>query len=144
MTAPPFVAMELTEPLAAPPEKVPAQPSRPLRFTSLLFLVPAVVASPPIAALLALNAAVSFAVHSFDRPERTYLDMADNILVGLWVCVNVSLLRGARLAVPAVMCAVAAGALAIYWLQWPKGPTRTTLHAATHALGALGTLLLLI
>ena len=91
-----------------------------------------------------MNATVSFAVHSFDRPERTYLDTADNVLVALWACVNVSLLRGARLAVPAVMCAAAVAVLAACRLQWPKGPTRTALHGSMHALGALGTLLLLL
>ena len=121
-------------------------PFRPLQFTSLLFLVPAVATStrPLVTTVLALNAAVSFAVHSFDRPSRTPLDTADNVLVGLWVCVNASLLRGARFWAAAVACAGIALGLGVWRLQWPKGPPRTAIHAAMHTVGAAGTLLLLL
>lgn len=118
--------------------------ARILRLTSLLFLVPAAVAPPPLAALLAANTAVSVAVHSFDRPERTLLDTADNLLVMLWALANAYMLRGAKYAVAAIMCAATVAVLAACRLQWPKGATRTALHGAMHATGALGTLLLLL
>ena len=121
--------------------------SRPLQLTSLLFLVPAAAAlhHPLIAALLVLNAAVSFVVHSFDRNGRTLIDTADNTLVGIWVCVNAYLLQRSRFRVTPIICAVTVAVIAVSRLRWKKGDfTRNVMHGAIHAIGALGTLLLLL
>lgn len=124
-----------------------------LQLSCLLFLVPAGAAVANqrlcIGIVLALNTAVSWAVHSPRRGAgRDNLDVLDNSLVAVWVAVNLYLLiSGVSVwqTVTSIACALACVALQWLRLQWPPySHPRLRRHVAMHLMGAGGTCILLV
>lgn len=82
-----------------------------LQLTSLLFLVPAFEAYRAglllPSAVYTTNAVVSFAVHRPGRlPNFDWIDVIDHLCIGLWVAVNLSMVRLTPPFIPAILCAI--------------------------------------